>query len=375
MKKINAVALFFLGLLAFSACEDDRDNNPTLLEPTTFVLNTPAYASTVYDLKHSKKIEFACSQPDYGFTAATDYAVQLSLDGAFSDEMKYATLPSISQTARMHADAIEMNDALVALWKAASTEAFPTTPIEVYVRLKASLSKSKEGVIYSNVIKLDKVLGYDEAKPITVPTTMYIVGSSVDWNWDDSADMIFVHSNPGKFWAMQYFNAGDQIKFNFNKASDGNEVGYKDGMFSESSIALAGLVNDNGNLQINNAGWYIVVMTSELVDGALVYAVEFLEPNVYLTGDPSGGYDVFDETRLFVAPKDGTGEFVSQPFAAAGELRICIKLADIDWWKTEFVVLGGNIEFRAGGGDQERVSVVAGQKAYLNFKTNKGSVK
>jgi hypothetical protein len=52
---------------------------------------------------------------------------------------------------------------------------------------------------------------------------------------------------------------------------------------------------------------------------------------------------------------------------------MCVKLKDVDWWKTEFIVLAdGLISYRGTGGDQERISVNAGKKAYLNFMTGKG---
>ncbi len=74
-KKISNILLaatFTLPL--FTACETDNDSNPILNEPDTFTLNTPAYAANnVYDLKNAQTVELTCSQPDYGFPAATTY--------------------------------------------------------------------------------------------------------------------------------------------------------------------------------------------------------------------------------------------------------------------------------------------------------------
>ena len=95
MKKRNKIiALLLISMpLFFSACEDDRDSTPTLLTPTAFVLNTPPYASsTVYDLENSSNVELTCPQPDYGFTAATLYSVQISVDNDFTHDSKYTTL-------------------------------------------------------------------------------------------------------------------------------------------------------------------------------------------------------------------------------------------------------------------------------------------
>ena len=105
MKKVNILASLFAGLLMFSACEADRDSNPVYQEPTKFVLNTPAYVNTVYDLEHSTSLELTCSQPDYGFTAATYYAVQVSLTEDFSS---FEELSTQYTTAKMNVDASEL---------------------------------------------------------------------------------------------------------------------------------------------------------------------------------------------------------------------------------------------------------------------------
>ena len=98
-----AVMLLAAGLsFVFASCEDDRNSNPTLQTPTKFVLNTPAYAgSAVYDLENSSSVELTCSQPDYGFTAATAYSVQVSLDNDFTTEGKFTTLATTYTTAKI----------------------------------------------------------------------------------------------------------------------------------------------------------------------------------------------------------------------------------------------------------------------------------
>ena len=46
MKNLYKLFTLTMGLLALSACEADRDSNPVLNEPDTFVLNVPAFAPT-----------------------------------------------------------------------------------------------------------------------------------------------------------------------------------------------------------------------------------------------------------------------------------------------------------------------------------------
>ena len=84
MKNLYKLFTLTMGLLALSACEADRDSNPVLNEPDTFVLNVPAFASNnVYDLKNSESLELTCTQPDYGIPMATTYSVQISLEDKY----------------------------------------------------------------------------------------------------------------------------------------------------------------------------------------------------------------------------------------------------------------------------------------------------
>lgn len=134
--------------------------------------------------------------------------------------------------------------------------------------------------------------------------------------------------------------------------------------------------DDGGNIKVGKARWYILtVTTNRSSDGsAYVHKVDFFTPDIYVIGNTVGTWDV-PNTFKFVPPANGTGEFVSPAFTGADELRMCIKLKDIDWWKTEFIILNGKIEYRGNGGDQARVKVAVGQKAYLKFSDGTGSIK
>ena len=116
------------------------------------------------------------------------------------------------------------------------------------------------------------------------------------------------------------------------------------------------------------------MVTTALEGKNLNYTLEFLSPDIYVTGDVSGGWDTFDEARKFTV-SSGEGEFVSPAFVASGNLRLCVKLPSTDWWRTEFIIMNNKIEYRKNGGDQEAVSVSAGQKAYLNFLDGSGRIK
>lgn len=104
--------------------------------------------------------------------------------------------------------------------------------------------------------------------------------------------------------------------------------------------------------------------------------VEFEEPAVYLIGNTAGGWDAAMENAKFEVPATADGEFVSPAFVAADEIRAYVSMPQVsDWWRAEFMVFDGKIEYRGNGGDQDRVSGQVGQKLYLNFGAGTGSIK
>ena len=87
MKKMIYLFILVFSLSTLVACSDD-EGTPVFTEPTEFVLNVPKYASGIYDLKNTATIQLTCSQPDYGFTAATRYTFVCSSDGFRPDRQQ-----------------------------------------------------------------------------------------------------------------------------------------------------------------------------------------------------------------------------------------------------------------------------------------------
>ncbi|MCI6161036.1 MAG: DUF5115 domain-containing protein [Prevotella sp.] len=188
------------------------------------------------------------------------------------------------------------------------------------------------------------------------------------YGWGDTADawkpLVPVWGTPDHFWTVIYLHAGEQFKF-APQAGWGNEFG-TDATIND--VAGAGVTDVDGNIRVSNAGWYIL----HVVNG-MQRIVNILKPNVYLMGDTAGDWEVTD-AHLFAVPATEDGEFVSPPFVKDADVRMCISLADTDWWKTEFIVnAGGKIDYRGKGDDQTRILVKAGQKAYLNFAAGTGA--
>ncbi|KAA6300985.1 MAG: Outer membrane protein SusE [Candidatus Ordinivivax streblomastigis] len=387
MKKIYILSTLLFGLCLFYACEDDRESNPTLENPDGFVLNIPKYVSGVYDLKNTQSLQFTCSQPNYGFTAAITYSVQIATKENFSE---FATLPTTYTTAKIEADASEIAIALVGLLGVNDEPNYPPDPFPVYVRLSAALSANR-GETLSNIVELPKVKGYYALEPMTMPQNIYLIGNITEnWNWNVCTEMIPVYGTENLFWAIQYLGKtngvdGDnaEIKFSTQKDGSGNEIGISQVLIDDASIALAGISGDN-NIKIGVPGWYLVVVTVEIEGRNYKYQVQFLEPNVYLQGPANGGKWGNDAMLyVFTVPEASAGanaEFVSPAFIGNVEtgttegVRASIVLPNHDWWQTEFTVIKGNLEYRGKGGDQERVLGNVGQKLYINFTAKTGSI-
>lgn len=74
------MALLLLGGVAvLTSCDEDRDSNPTVQKPTTFVVNTPAMADQYIELSANNSVNLTWSQPDYGYNAYATYQIQVGI--------------------------------------------------------------------------------------------------------------------------------------------------------------------------------------------------------------------------------------------------------------------------------------------------------
>ncbi|HHU25172.1 MAG TPA: SusF/SusE family outer membrane protein [Bacteroidales bacterium] len=380
MKKIYGFTIFLISLLFMAGCQEDE--KIVIQQPDSFVLNIPKYSSGVYDLKNAGLVEFSTNQPDYGFTAATRYSVQLSLTKNFAE---FIDVPGSHDKVRFYVPAEDIALALVSLHKAEVQEDYPTDPHPLYVRLAATIADSRLAPVYSNVIELPRVLGYFALEPVQLPEEMYIIGNVAgNWDWNNATEMVPVYGTPGKFWYMQYLgqtdgNEGDnaQIKFNYAKAWNGNERGFGQVTFGDESVTLAAPSDEGGNIKIGNPGWYIVVVTTSLDGRDYKFKVDFFKPEAYIKGGAIG--DKWDNLPefMFEVPDLSLGadaDFISPAFTTDGEIRANIQLPDQEWWHTEFLVFDGLFVPRGTGGDQDRIQGQAGQRLYINFTKRTGKI-
>ena len=377
MKKIlKSALLIMMGLVMFTSCEDDNDSNPIIKTPTEFHLNTPALAATNIDLTNSSAIVFTCSQPNYGFPASTMYKVQVSLKEDMTD---FVELDQSFPNTVCSVDAAILASTLTTMeLNAGKSEADFPMDVKVYVRMRAYMttdtgSPVADTEILSNVICLENVhLNYSLA-PVTMPEHLYVVGGFCGWDWGNSFEFVPVYDHPEMYWRMVWIDEAG-VKINTAQEWDGNEKGYN-GITVAGDLAGKISANGDGNICSTTPQWYLMVVTASVSGRDIKYTVEFNEPNVYLIGDTFGGWDELMAGSKFDVPTTMDADFVSPAFKADGEIRAYVKVPGKDWWRSEFIVLKGDIAYRGNGGDQDRVTGKAGQKLYLNFSTGKGSVK
>ncbi len=215
-----------------------------------------------------------------------------------------------------------------------------------------------------------RVILTQEGGEPALPEEMFITGTPYGWNWEKAYAMVPVHSHEGQFWAIQYMNAGDEIKFNnVRDWESGDNFGW--GTATDEAVAYAELTDAGGNVKVGKAGWYMIIVTVTADKKTL----DLKAPNVYLVGatagDPNFGSIAADKD-VFIIPTDAAGYFTSNAFAGDGDIRMCVKVEGADWWQTEFIFFDGQIAFRGNGNDQARALGTTGQKAYLNFMTGEG---
>ena len=392
-KILKSALLLICAVCFFTACSDDNDENPVVKSPTTFHLNTPALAANgIYDLTHSKSIELTCSQPDYGYPAVTRYTVEVATSADMSDAR---ALSGSYTTAKIEVDAAELASTLTELYlaKGMSEHQFPLTA-PVYIRVKAvqttADNKEIEGTaITSNTIELSKVYFAFSLPPVTVPEKLYLVGSFNKWSWDNALEMIPVNGSPNIFWHLVYLDGEGNsagVKFNSDKVWNKNAAGFEKITINPASDNAADIINANGNIGSSKPGWYLMIVECTVVGRDIKYNVTFNKPNVYLQGvcTAAGGWDLIPD-NLFSVPTTADGEFVSPAIGNAVSggpsgsdlgVRICVKIPNADWWKSEFIVYDKKIAYRGNGGDQTpRVAGAVGQKVYLNFTKETGEIK
>jgi hypothetical protein len=219
---------------------------------------------------------------------------------------------------------------------------------------------AKVTVTYDPAAETVTLTGEYSGDAPSLPENMYMVGAafgSWDWSSDGIVELTPVNGKAGQFWTIRYIEAESPFKFCPVRDWAGDFTGLGED---------TGYTVNGGNCIVAESGVYMIYVDVEnkklCVEPAKVYGI----------GDCFGGWDQGMDAALFTNA-DGK---VSATVAADGDLRMyaASSIATSDWWTREFIILDGKIAYRGNGGDQERVSVKAGQKVTLDFNAGIGVI-
>ena len=275
---IKTTALLLCSIALFTACDDDRDNNPTIQTPTTFVLNEPSYAKANVDLATSEKLSFSWSQPDYGFPALASYQIQVSPTNQWTKDIQagekdaadqpvgdYKTFDAEYSLVKGDVEAKEVAKALQEICH------YPEDGVpakqNLYVRVRSAYAGD---TIYSNAVQINVLPYYVELKDAAIDVWYLIGGCVGDGNWSNGPEdvgpsMLPLYTEAGQEYSKStgvgtltytgYFPAGGDFKI----------VHYADNWQDTKDVICAGMAfrdggDDPGNVVVSEAGYYKITL-------------------------------------------------------------------------------------------------------------------
>jgi len=278
----------------FTACKDDNDSNPTLMQPKEFMLNTPAYVNETVDLAQTSEILLSWSQPQYTAGNAplqVTYEIQVSPDNEFNvstDEAAAdesgATVADYAAMARTTTEctykllSADLDKALVQIkkWKKDEVPQEQTA----YLRIHAFIDENgtRLNSVVSNSIELKFNPYYIELKDAT-PIMWYLVGNNIlDGAWSNapgvsslpmfvSADYAYDKATgAGEITYLNYFTTdGWKIQpqdFNW-------DLGFMSGGSANTAVFRDGAA-DAGNIWCEPEGYYLVTVNTGTNECAIV---------------------------------------------------------------------------------------------------------
>ena len=256
----STILLAVAGLSFFTSCKDDNDSNPTLTQPTTFVLNELSVTGNIDLEKTTEPITLTWSQPttynNFNAPVVPTYWVEMSPTGQFTKAYDasaedntgadYFVLDeTLSSGKNVEVNAQNLNRSMLQMlgW----TESTVPSVQKLSVRVKAAIrdaSFNEYFPVYSNVITMNTVPYYIELKAAD-PEIWWLIGADIadgSWGGDMGKCVIPMQTIDG----IEYDNKTGQGEIQW--------IGYLGG----NGFKLRGALDDNWTAQIGqNDGGYV----------------------------------------------------------------------------------------------------------------------
>lgn len=214
-KSLFVPALLLAVAPFFASCSEDRDDNPTLRQPTgNLTMTAPAGSeTTTYDLLNTSSLTVSTTAPDYGFSSVILYQLQVSLNQDFTTSRTLTnvneTFPSSTKQPEITFNCRELNDSIVSLYQEVNNGNNPSEdPMTVYIRVQASVNGSNMDYVYSSPVSLSVIAQFVE----NTPSLYYLVGALYN-NWAVNTNCIFYPTSTTVYsYTTQWTGAGN-LKF------------------------------------------------------------------------------------------------------------------------------------------------------------------
>jgi hypothetical protein len=342
------------GLAAMlTACSDDKDSNPQLIQPSGFTLNTPAYVNETVDLETTSELQLSWSQPKYTADNApllVTYEIQVSPTNSFNVSTEQAAADESGATVADYAAltrtttkctytllSADLDKALMQIkkWSLAEMPGEQT----IFLRINAFIDENSTRLsnIISNAIELKVSPYYIELKD-AAPIMWFLVGNNIlDGAWSnkpgESSMPMFVQSDfaydkatgTGEITYLNYFNTdGWKIQpesfdwnYGFMSSKEANGAVYRDGMS-----------DDYGNIWCEPEGYYLVTVNT--ANNTCTINKQDITPSIYSQICMAGSFNEWGDTNMTPANKSGenhvwvytmevpAGETVQMKFKLAG---------------------------------------------------------
>ncbi len=346
MKTIfKSTLILAMGALVFASCEDDNDSNPTIAQPTAFVLNEPAITGNI-DLEKTSTIVLTWSQPtpynDFNAPVVPTYWVEISPTGQFTKAFDanaednngadYFQLDETFNSGKsVEINALSINRTLIQMlgWTETTTPAI----LPLSIRVKSAVrdaSFNEYGTIYSNVVKLSTVPYYMELKPAD-PEIWYLIGGDIGdgaWTSDMPTSSLPMQTVEG----AEYDSKTGQGEITWTGYLAGNGFKLKktldswDAQWGQGDAFGSYLENDggSGNITVPAAGIYTVTLNT---------ATHQLDIKEYSGSAPvfngmaiSGSFNDWSDTDMApvhtYAGAENHDWYITYSFAAGDEVKV-----------------------------------------------------
>ena len=259
MKKLSIIFPLLVGAFLMVACETDRDDNPTIdlsKKQEAITLNIPTFANSTYDLANTDSVTLTCTAPNYGFPATTTYVVQLSIDEDMSNPSELTTTYYLNRMVVPGREIAMATTKQMINKKGLKQEDFPVETA-AYLRIRAFIEGTPETETLSNIVKLNKIKTKFALPDVTMPDSMFVIGTFTDNDWKKSVKTIQVNNSTQNHWRMVWMDSkGVRL------SPIQGEPNFSDNMITPIHVCnTTGFsVSSDGVVTAEKPGWYVMLI-------------------------------------------------------------------------------------------------------------------